>query len=115
VDGGTFKLELPENKKAVYLAYKGKQVIFGIRPESIFAAQFAAPGITPAAMKADVDVTELMGNEIFLYLLTGKKEFVARVDHRTVTHAGEQIDLIVDMTNMHLFDPQTERTLDPGV
>jgi multiple sugar transport system ATP-binding protein len=112
VDGGTFKLEVPEAKKTTYLPYKGKQVIFGIRPESIFAAQFAAPDITPSPMKADVDVTELMGNEIFLYLLTGKKQFIARVDHRTVTHPGDQIDLIVDMTNMHLFDPQTERTLD---
>ncbi len=115
VDGGTFKLEVPEAKKAIYLPHKGKQVIFGIRPENIFAAQYAAPGITPAPMKADVDVTELMGNEIFLYLLTGKKQFIARVDHRTVTHPGDQIDLIIDMTNMHLFDPQTERTLDAPV
>src|SRR5512136_2445701 len=91
VDGGTFKLEVPEHKKATYLPHKGKQVIFGIRPENIFAAQYVAPGITPAGMKADVDVTELMGNEIFLYLLTAKKQFIARVDHRTVTHPGDQI------------------------
>jgi multiple sugar transport system ATP-binding protein len=113
VDGGTFKLEVPEHRKAIYLPHKGKQVIFGIRPENIFAAQFVAPGIVPAEMKADVDVTELMGNEIFLYLLTGKKQFIARVDPRTQTRPGDQIDLVVDMDNMHLFDPQTEKTLDP--
>jgi multiple sugar transport system ATP-binding protein len=114
VDGGTFKLEVPKDKIADYMPYKGKQVIFGIRPENIFAAQYAAPGIVPAAMKADVDVTELMGNEIFLYMLTGKKEFIARVDPRTQTRTGEQIDLIVDMENMHVFDPQTEKALDPA-
>ena len=27
-----------------------------------------------------MDVTELMGNEIFLYLVSGKNTFVARVD-----------------------------------
>ena len=70
------------------------------------------PGITPAPLKADVDVTELMGNEIFLYLLTGKKQFIARVDPRTHARAGEQIDLIVNMDNMHIFDPQTEKMLD---
>jgi multiple sugar transport system ATP-binding protein len=113
VDGGTFKLEVPEHKKNVYLPYKGKQVIFGIRPENIFAKQYVAPGITPAEMKADVDVTELMGNEIFLYLLSGKKQFIARVDPRTQARPSSQIDLLVDMDNMHLFDPQTERTLDP--
>jgi multiple sugar transport system ATP-binding protein len=112
VDGGTFKLVVPESKKPVYLPHKGRKVVFGIRPEDIYAAQYTAPGIAPAAMTADVDVTELMGNEIFLYLLTSNKQFIARVDPRTHTHAGEQIDLIVNMENMHLFDPQTEKTLD---
>jgi multiple sugar transport system ATP-binding protein len=113
VDGGTFKLEVAESKKNSYLPYKGKQVIFGIRPENIFAKQYVAPGITPAEMKAEVDVTELMGNEIFLYLLSGKKQFIARVDPRTQARPSSQIELLVDMDNMHLFDPQTERTLDP--
>jgi multiple sugar transport system ATP-binding protein len=114
VDGGTFKLEVPEAKKSSYLQYKGKQVIFGIRPENIFAAQYTAPGITPSEMEAEVDVTELMGNEIFLYLLSGKKQFIARVDPRTQTRSGDQICLVVDMDNMHIFDPQTEKTLDPA-
>src|SRR5512136_240006 len=56
VDGGTFKLAVPESKKATYLPYKGKKVVFGIRPEDIFTAQYAAPGIAPAPMAADVDV-----------------------------------------------------------
>jgi multiple sugar transport system ATP-binding protein len=112
VDGGTFKLLVPAKEKAIYLPHKGKKVIFGIRPEDIYAAQYAAPGITPAEMKAEVDVTELMGNEIFLYLLTGKKQFIARVDPRTQVHSGEIIDLAINMDNMHLFDPQTEKTLD---
>ena len=47
--------------------------------------------ITPAPITAEVDVTELMGNEIYLYLLTGKKSFIARVDPRTrFTHLGLQ-------------------------
>ena len=112
VDGGAFKLQVPESKKATYLPHKNKKVIFGTRPEDIFTAQYAAPGISPARLVADVDVTELMGNEIFLYLLTGKKQFIARVDQRTHARPGEQIDLVVNMDNMHLFDPQTEKTLD---
>ena len=83
IDGGSFKLPIPESKRAQYIAQKGKKIIFGIRPDDVHAANFAPPGITPAPLKADVDVTELMGNEIFLYLLTGKKQFIARVDPRT--------------------------------
>jgi multiple sugar transport system ATP-binding protein len=112
IDGGSFKLPIPESKRTQYIAQKGRKTIFGIRPDDVHAANFAPPGITPAPLKADVDVTELMGNEIFLYLLTGKKQFIARVDPRTHARAGESIDLIVNMDNMHLFDPQTEKTLD---
>ncbi|PKO21773.1 MAG: glycerol-3-phosphate ABC transporter ATP-binding protein [Chloroflexi bacterium HGW-Chloroflexi-1] len=112
VDGGTFKLATPDDRQAAYLPHKGRRVIFGTRPEDIHTAQYAAPGIVPAPMQAEVDVTELMGNEIFLYLLTGKKQFIARVDPRTHARPGEQVDLLVNMDNMHLFDPQTEKTLD---
>jgi multiple sugar transport system ATP-binding protein len=100
VDGGT------------YMASKGKKVIFGIRPEDVHAAQYQSPGISPSPMTAEVDVTELMGNEIYLYLLAGKKQFIARVDPRTQARPGEQIDLVINMDQMHLFDPQTEKTLD---
>ena len=112
VDGGTFKVQVPENKKAAYVANKGKKIVFGIRPEDVYAEQYAAPGITPAPIKAEVDVTELMGNEIFLYLLSGKKSFIARVDPRTHARPGETLDLVLNMDNMHVFDPQSEKTLD---
>ncbi len=112
VDGGTFRLTVPEQKKTAYLPMKGKKVIFGIRPDDVHASNFAPPGITPAPMPAKVDVTELMGNEIFLYLLTGKKQFIARVDPRTRVRTGEDLDVVVNMDNMHVFDPQTEKTLD---
>jgi len=45
--------------------------------------------------------------------LTGKRQFIARVDPRTRARAGESINLVVNMENMHLFDPKTEKTLDP--
>ncbi len=112
VDSGTFKVQVPENKRNQYASSRGKKIIFGIRPEDIYAVEYAAPGITPAKVSCEVDVTELMGNEIFLYLLSGKKSFIARVDPRTRTHAGETIEVLFNMDNMHLFDPQTEKTLD---
>jgi len=114
VDSGTFKVQVPDNRLANYAPMKGKKVVFGIRPEDIYAAEFPAPGITPSKVSTEVDVTELMGNEIFLYLLSGKKSFIARVDPRTRTHAGEAIDVLFNMDNMHIFDPQTEKTLDTG-
>jgi len=62
-------------------------------------------------MRAEVEVTELMGNEIFVYLLTGKKSFIARVDPRASGRPGDRIELALNMANVHVFDRDTETTI----
>ncbi len=108
VDAGSFRLELPDQVADQVQKYKGQQLIFGIRPEDIHAAAYVPPDIIAAPLTADVDFSELMGNEIFIYALTGGKQFIARVDPRTKSVPGQPIDLVVNMANMHLFDPTTE-------
>ena len=46
-----------------------------------------------------------MGNEIFLYLVSGKHSFVARVDPRTRFAVGDEVELAFNMDNFHIFDP----------
>jgi len=58
---------------------------------------------------AKVDVTELMGNEIFLYLVNGKHEFIARVDPRTRMQVGQEYQVIFNMDNFHIFDASANR------
>jgi len=111
IDGGSFRLAVPDDKKSIMQPYKGKQVIFGIRPEDIHATDYTPPDITAAPMAAKVDVTELMGNEIFVYSLTGEKPFIARVDPRTRAVPGDDIQFSVNMDNMHIFDTSTELTV----
>jgi multiple sugar transport system ATP-binding protein len=111
VDGGTFKVKLPPDKAALVTDYLGKEVVFGVRPEDIHDRQYAPPGITAAPLTVKVDVTELMGNEIFVYLLTGQKTFIARVDPRTQARIGQDLDIALNMDNVHLFDRQTERAI----
>jgi multiple sugar transport system ATP-binding protein len=52
-----------------------------------------------------------MGNEIFLYLLTGKKEFKARVDPRSKARVGTEMNVVFDMERMHIFDRETEMAI----
>jgi multiple sugar transport system ATP-binding protein len=111
VDGGTFKVRLPPGKAAPVADYLGQEVVFGVRPEDIHDRQYAPPGITAAPVTVEVDVTELMGNEIFVYLLTGPKSFIARVDPRTQARIGQDLDVVMNMDNVHLFDRQTERAI----
>ena len=58
-----------------------------------------------------MDVTELMGNEIFLYVTTGDHSFVARVDPRTSCRMGDKARLVFNMDNMHIFDQDTEQAI----
>jgi multiple sugar transport system ATP-binding protein len=69
------------------------------------------PGIRVEPYTAEVDVTELMGNEIFVYLLAGKKQFIARVDPRTNARVGNKMDIAFNMDNIHIFDRETEQAI----
>jgi multiple sugar transport system ATP-binding protein len=111
IDGGSFKLEVPESRKETYANYVNHPVIMGIRPEDIQDPNYLPPGIIPQPVEGTVDVTELMGNEIQLYLTTGEHTFVARVDPRTKVSMGDRTQLVFNMGNMHLFDPDTEQAI----
>ncbi|MBQ2641765.1 MAG: S1 RNA-binding domain-containing protein, partial [Lachnospiraceae bacterium] len=65
--------------------------IFGIRPENINNPEYCPAGIIKAEIKAKVDVTELMGNEIFVYAINGNTQFVARVDPRSRYKVGDEV------------------------
>jgi multiple sugar transport system ATP-binding protein len=108
VDAGSFNMQIPENRNSVYMPYAGKKIIFGIRPEDIHNPEFAPPGITAQPVSSKVDVTELMGNEIFVYLKAGEHNFVARVDPRSRYQIDEDVQVVFNMENMHIFDTETE-------
>lgn len=111
VESEGFAIPIPAEKAQPYYAYEGKNVIFGIRPENIHDPHFTPPNIHAENIEAQVDVTELMGNEIFLHMLSGKNAFVARVDPRSSLHVGEKVQLAFDMDNFHIFDAETEKAI----
>lgn len=108
IDTDSFQVQIPEKRSAPYEAYIGKQIIFGIRPEDIHNPQFAPPDIVAQPVESKVEVTELMGNEIFLYCASNGNNFVARVDPRTRVHMGDQMQVVFNLDNLHVFDRDTE-------
>ncbi|MEM8858194.1 MAG: sn-glycerol-3-phosphate ABC transporter ATP-binding protein UgpC [Chloroflexota bacterium] len=111
IDTGSFRLPVPAERMKAYEPYAGKQVVFGIRPEHIHGANYAPPSIDAAPLKATIDVIELLGHELHLYLSTGKASFVATVDTRLAPSVNDEVDLVVDMNNMQLFDKNSEQTI----
>jgi len=106
-----FKAQIPAELSKPYIEMNGKRVVFGIRPENIHDPEFAPQNIQGEKIAAKVDVTELMGNETFLYLVSGKNTFIGRVDPRSHLRVGHQADVIFDMSKVHIFDAETEKAI----
>ena len=107
----SFAVKVPEERRAALASHVGKAVVFGLRPEDIHEPNFAPPRIISQEVEAAVDLTELMGNEIFLFLKSGQDEYVARVDPRTSYKMGDSVTMAFNMANMHVFDKETEQVI----
>jgi multiple sugar transport system ATP-binding protein len=118
----------------------GRKVIVGIRPESFEDASLVGDarsrGVT---FRATIDLVESMGSEQYAYFKlggesvqsdelrelaedagasevpsSGEGQVVARLDAVSGVSRGKEAELWVDTTKLHLFDPETGRSLKRG-
>jgi multiple sugar transport system ATP-binding protein len=111
VEGDGFKLPIPADRTKGLKPYVGQAVQMGVRPEDFHDADYVPPNIHPGNLDAQVEVTELMGNEVYLYLLTGKHSYVARVDPRSKARVGNTVRVVANLDNVHFFDKTTEKAI----
>ncbi len=107
---GENEFKLPEEKaeNEELQKYIGKEVIGGIRPEAIHDEPMYLSQFADWVVEASVDVTELMGAEIFLYINSQEQNMVARVSPRSKAKVGDNIKVAFDINRLHLFDKETE-------
>jgi len=110
--GGT-ALKIPAAKAAreELKAYINKDVIMGIRPECLHDEDMYLERFPDSIIESVVDVTELMGNETYLYLNSDSFDFTARVSPRSTTKSGDIVKIAADMARAHFFDKDTEQTI----
>ena len=112
VDTGDTALTVPSDQRDVYANHIGKEVVYGIRPEDIHDPKFTPPGVTNQSLiEAKVDVMEMMGNEVFLYLKVSDRTMIARVDPRTGYKVGDTVQVSGNTGNLHIFDKSTEKAI----
>ncbi len=110
-EGNALKLPKEKAEDPKLADYIGKEVVCGLRPECIEDAPDPEK-FKDAMVEANVDVTELMGAEIYLYLNVGEEgRLIARVSARSTTRAGETVKVGFDMARLHIFDKDTERCI----
>ena len=107
-------IKLPSDKgnSPALKDYIGKEIIAGIRPECIHDDPANISMFADSVVETYVDVTELMGSEIYLYLKVGEEaKMTARVSSRSTSRAGDTISVAFDAARIHLFDKDTEQCI----
>jgi ABC-type sugar transport system ATPase subunit len=101
-------LPVPTAHAPAYGAYRDRAVIFGIRPEDIYAAP--GPGREPVDVK--VVAVEALGPEIILVgALPGGAEINARMGRDFTAAPGAAQRVYFDMAQIRLFDAATTKAI----
>jgi multiple sugar transport system ATP-binding protein len=103
-----FPLEGPHRD----LGFPSGPVTLGIRPEDLDIVGAAVPG-EPEAGTVLIEATavEPMGNEIFLHGAFEGGQLQARIGPETLPEVGKTYRLRLDAARAHLFDAETEASL----
>lgn len=106
---GGAKIDIPAAKVTNDLAkYVDQEVIMGIRPEAIHDDEMFLSTATTGIVNADVEITEMMGAETFLYLNCNGVSLTARVDPRSTAKSQDRIKIALDPNKLHLFDKNAD-------
>ncbi len=115
VEFAGFSIKLPEEKaelkKVVQAVEEERPVVLGIRPEHLHNEDFYMEQLKDSVIKAEVEVTELMGAETYLYLDIDGNKFTARVKPTTSIMPGDKIEIAIDPEKINIFDKATETAI----
>jgi multiple sugar transport system ATP-binding protein len=114
--------------------YDGRRLVLGIRPENIQDERYAGLEPEGRRLRAQIELLESLGSEILAHFnvdappvltedtrelardreetdkLEGRvseriSTFVAKLDPRAAAQVGDTVQLVVDTSRLHLFDP----------
>lgn len=111
--GIRYQIVLPNEKidESVISRYVDKEIIIGVRPENIHdEPQYLATART-GIIDCTVDITEMMGAEVYLYLTCEGTPLTARVAPTSTARPQDTIRCAIDPYKVHIFDKETEKTL----
>ncbi|MFV0479436.1 MAG: ABC transporter ATP-binding protein [Anaerorhabdus sp.] len=99
------KAELLKNK-----GYVGKKIMMGIRPENLHDKEYSLKEYKDT-IKVHVNVYELVGAEVYLYFNCNSANMSARVNPNTKARVGDDVELYLDHSALHMFDLETEEAI----
>ncbi|MFI3168804.1 MAG: sn-glycerol-3-phosphate ABC transporter ATP-binding protein UgpC [Faecalibacterium sp.] len=111
VGGDKFALPTAKTADAGLDAYVGKAIKMGIRPEDIDDSAEFMEKHPECKVDVDVEVSEMMGAEIYLYFDYKGSKMIARVAPTSKAKSGASVTVAFDTNKVHLFDIESELTI----
>jgi multiple sugar transport system ATP-binding protein len=104
------QIKIPAERAARYMSYKGKEMVFGIRPEHLTQRkEDGRSGFEPIDLL--VDVVEPMGMETMVHFFVDGAPICARLDPATNAEPEKMLGLTADMNQMHLMEKDTGKVV----
>jgi len=111
IDTGAIRLRLDGEIKNKLAADVGRNVVLGVRPDDIHHPDYLPAGVGGEKLKATVELVEAMGSETFVYITSSGQRYVAKIDPRARLQIGDEVELLYDISRLHIFDPSTEAAI----
>jgi multiple sugar transport system ATP-binding protein len=92
----------------------GQKVVFGLRPDDVYPTGHGLhSGEAHEVHQADlkVSITEPLGNETLVFAEFTGRDWVSRMLNPRNLRPGETVNMSFDLSQAHLFDAQTGKTL----
>ncbi len=109
LDGDDFRLPAPEGMRGLTAARDGKRVVVGLRPENLIEPERARGNTAKLKMKAEV--VEPLGYEVIVFGRLGEELVAAKLQPHRAPRFGDELELAVELDEIHLFDSETEERL----
>jgi multiple sugar transport system ATP-binding protein len=104
-------LPLPSTQCERLLEHRGREIIFGVRPEHLTRAREGEVRTGLATLPVTFDLIQPTGPRSYGTFKLGGTEVTAELQAHDAERPGEQLDLHVDMNRAVVIDPVTEAVL----
>ncbi len=129
---GDDQIEYKDEKLGELKAFENKEIVMGIRPEAFEDGNYANASEFSESIKVSVSLLEQLGSDSYIHfykdikpvqteaieeiladegedisVLGDNTKFIARINPNSTVVEGKEIELKIDPSKLHFFDPET--------
>ena len=129
---GDNQITYRDQKKEKLKSFENKEIVLGIRPEAFEDGHFANQSDYSESIKVKVSLLEQLGSDSYVHfykdikpvqteaieeiladegeditVLGDKTKFIARINPNSTVTEGEEIELKINPSKLHFFDPES--------